>query len=141
MITVERCKQAEYTARRILELRKEIEAAYNTYRSPSPAVTHRKNGNQVNHDPVTEALHRIDCLSDQLCDCLDFMISFEDDIQQIESSVIRAIIRSRYILGDNWQKCTYKILGIRNSDSARNRLYRYLKRTECEKNADFSAEV
>lgn len=78
-------------------------------------------------DPVIKALNRLENLNDQLCECLDFMIQFEDDLTEIDDHEIRAMIRSHFILGDSWKRCTKRVLGYNNSDSAKHRVYRYMK--------------
>lgn len=125
MINHEKLTEAKRIADRIRSIRKEINASYNTYHSPR--FDGIKNSTKT-ADPVTSALNRIDNLNDELADCCEQLIPFLDELMQIPNSVIRTIIVERYLLGYSWKKCTQEALGIRGSDYARIRLYKYLKK-------------
>lgn len=124
-ITRELLQDAKHNADQIRLIRKQLSASYNTYHSPRFDGIKPTSGYS---DPVTEALHKIDKLSDQLSECCRFMIAFEDDLMQIPDSLLRTIIRSHYLLGYSWAKCSKEILECNNPDSARIRLFRYLRK-------------
>ena len=129
-ITLERCKQAASVCRKIVYLRKEIEHGYDTYHSPSFSSNYKRSTGQVS-DPTVQAVHRIDKLHEQLCDCFDFMLSFETDLaEQVEEPLIRAIIRHHYSLGYSWEKTSKEMLGLSFSDAAKQRIYRYFANKE-----------
>lgn len=126
MITRKELLEAQNTAKRIRSIRKQIDAAYNTYHSPSFYGVKRT----TLADPVTTALHRIDNLTEELAGCCESLIPFLDELMQIPDSVTRTIIVEHYLLGYSWQKCTKEVYGINRSESARVRIYRYLKKGE-----------
>lgn len=127
-ITLERCKQASKVCRKIEILRKEIEASYNTYHSPSFSLYAPQSSGHMS-DPTAQAVYRIEELCEALNESLEFMLSFEDDLaEQVDDPLTRAIIRNHFILGNSWPKTTKEILEIPFSDCARARVSRYFKK-------------
>lgn len=123
-ITIERLNEIRRTCKEIRDLQKQIDASYYVYHSPSFSDTYQKN--RPLSDPTVKALDKIERMRSHQLQLVAALYDFEEDLSQIEDCTIRAIIRSRYINGDNWTECTKRILDIDRSDSAKGKLYRFL---------------
>lgn len=128
-ITLERLNKAKYVFKRYGELQNEIRTAYNTYHSPVFDSSYSRTKNQKS-DPVINAVNHLEALNAQLSECLDFMIQFEDDLREIDDYGIRVMIRSHYVLGESWKRCTKRVLGYDGSDTAKKRVFRYIEGME-----------
>ena len=123
-ITIERLEEIRTIYQRFNILQREREEAYQTYKSPIIFYEHQK-GSDTLSDPVVKAFHRIEEIDNQLCNVLDKMIEFEDDLQKVPDLGIVAIIRWHYLIGLSWSDTNYKIYKEHNSSYCRKKIQRY----------------
>ena len=115
---------------RLCELDEEIQAAYNTYRSPSFEI--RTKNSSLPSDPVQKAFHHLLDLDKQKADCLAAWISFENKLKLCPVD-IQAIIRWRYIIPSpdgskkTWDEVSQKVYGHKDRRYAHKRFERYMK--------------
>lgn len=139
VMTLDRLEEISDVCRQIQEIDEQIQAAYNTYRSPQFNSVRQRNGGETS-DPVTAALHAIETLDAKKAECLAEWISFEKELCQIPEIDIQAVIRWKYlILNKNgralsWREVNKRVYGYPDHWFARKRLNDYLKK--CERGED-----
>lgn len=108
-------------------LRLEIEAAYDTYKSPSfVRLSPRKTNNS---DPVLNAVIRLENLrkeyAAELEAYLDLREEIEDWLDTVDQLEVSAIIRLHYICGLTWSEVSQRMRNKKSADWVRMRIKRF----------------
>lgn len=134
VMTLERLEEISDVCRRIQEIDEQIQAAYNTYKSPQFSGIRTRNNKTA--DPVARAFDQLQLLDMKKAACLDKWIAFEKELCQIPEPDIQAIIRWRFLIPTKdgcrmkWNEVNRKVYGYPDHFYARKRFERYIKNAE-----------
>lgn len=126
-MTIEELEALRYLTSEMVAVQKEIEAMYNSYRSP----TFEKIGTTASHpgDPTSATVAKVMKLQTRYNVMLNEITDKRDQINAwlcgLEDPEIKSIIRWHYLCGKTWNRTSGLVYGNNNYYNARKVVMRY----------------
>ena len=124
-MTIERLRAFRGIQKEKDEIMREIDLLYYPISSPGSSDFHSTTPGDPTASTVAKIMRRQERLKEltqELAEELDYI---ENWVESLDDHELRAIIRAHYLMGENWKRCTQRILNYRSSDAAKYRVYRY----------------